>query len=52
METINLKDLLESNGFVQIGEENGTPVYSIKKEEKCSRCGKTEKGCDCEETYV
>ena len=49
MKTVNLKDLLESNGFVQIGTEGETPVYSIKKEEKCEVCNRTAEYCICEE---
>ena len=32
MERVSLEKLLLDGGFVQTGTENGTPVYTLKKE--------------------
>ena len=47
-----LADVLNAGGFVQIGTENGTPVYELKPEPKCDFCGRTAEFCICMESFI
>jgi hypothetical protein len=44
--------LKASGDFIQTGTENGVPVFTLKPDPKCERCGKTDKGCNCDEFEI
>jgi hypothetical protein len=50
MEKVSLFDLINQSGLFEFtGEENGTPVFTLKKEVKCEVCNKTSEYCECED---
>ena len=44
--------IMSDPNFNYIGIENGVKVFELKAEPKCSRCGKADKRCDCEDSCI